>query len=454
MRMLFSTKKALRRILFGVVGVCATAPLVGQSDSRPQRVVALVGGTLIDGSGTQPIHDSVVIVRGDRIDKVGTVESLPVPANAEILSTEGLTVMPGLWDLHVHLLYAGAGDLAGWHRAYTARFEREIMPATAEQMLMAGVTSVRDMGAPPDAIFAVKKRIADGEIPGPTLYAAGPQMTHMPPDWAMFYRWGVAGSDDARRKATQLLDRGADLLKITDAPQMSVEEITAIVREAHARGRIVAAHGRTNEEIRLGLEGGVDEFEHIGVGNTGAEYPPDLVAAFRARVASGRTLYWTPTVGLPLNADYARDNREQLDDPSAYRGLPPDIAGLVHAAVKQFRPQAQPATAAIIKRKIGQLRESGVELIVGTDAGLAGNPHSQATWQELDVWVRDLGIDPMTAIVRATSVPAKLLGVERDSGTIAEGKYADIIAVRGDPLRHIDVLRDPVVVIRHGKRYK
>src|SRR5688500_9899691 len=112
-----------------------------------------------------------------------------------------MTVLPGLWDMHVHLLYAGHTNFQYWHTTYTSRFERDIMPAMAEQTLRAGVTTVRDMGAPPESIFAVKRRLVSGEIPGPTLHAAGPQLTHQPPEWGRFYRWSVSGAGDARAKA-------------------------------------------------------------------------------------------------------------------------------------------------------------------------------------------------------------------------------------------------------------
>jgi imidazolonepropionase-like amidohydrolase len=103
----------------------------------------LVGGTLIDGTGSAPLRDSVVLIRGERIERVGTIVSLPVPNGYEAVSTEGLTVLPGLWDLHVHLMYAGHPDPRHWFDTYTTQFERVIMPASAEQMLMAGVTTVR-----------------------------------------------------------------------------------------------------------------------------------------------------------------------------------------------------------------------------------------------------------------------------------------------------------------------
>jgi hypothetical protein len=210
----------------------------------------------------------------------------------------------------------------------------------------------------------------------------------------------------------------------------------------------VAAHGRTVAEIKIGLEGGVDEFEHIGVGNTGEEYPADVIAALQARVASGRPLYWTPTVGLPLSGDAMRANPESLDDPANYRGLPPLIANDVKQSLAMFRPQ--PAPVAVITRKVAQLKAAGVRLLVGTDAGLAGNFHGQALWQELDAWVRVLGVDALTALRAATSGSASAMGVT-DTGTVVAGKVADIVAVRGDLLRQIDLVRSPAIVVHRGR---
>jgi imidazolonepropionase-like amidohydrolase len=156
------------------------------------------------------------------------------------------------------------------------------------------------------------------------------------------------------------------------------------------------------------------------------------------------------------NYEYIRDNPEWLDDPSWTLGLPDDVVAdirqsLVHwdrLPYFQMTPQRRPTLA----RKFGQLEEAGVILLVGTDSGIPGNFHSQSTWQELDVWVNAFGVDPMEAIRAATYWPALAMGVSGEVGTVTEGKYADVIAVRGDVLRHIARLRDVDIVIKRGAR--
>lgn len=414
--------------------------------------LALVGGTLIDGSLSTPIGNSVILIRDGIIESVGTLNELAIPADYEQISTEGMTVMPGLWDLHVHLLYAGHTNNPYWHEVYTSRFEADIMPATAMQQLQSGVTSVRDLGAPAESVFNLREKIAGGTLSGPGIYAAGPQINRSFPDWARFYRTPVANPEAAAATANALIDSGADILKITNAEAMAVADIRAITDVAHARGIRVTAHGRTDREILMGLEGGVDEFQHIGVTAGSPEYPLEVMDAIRSRVAAGPALYWTPTVGLQLRSAYLAANPEMLDAPANYAGLPEDVIADIKASLSDFAPV--PADADSIVRKVTQLRDAGVELLVGTDAGLAGNFHSQAMWQEMDSWVSILGFDALETIHRATSVAARYMGRQDEAGMVAVGQIADVIAVEGDPTRDMSVLSQPSIVIVGGSRIK
>ena len=147
---------------------------------QTRAVKALVGGTLIDGNGSRPMQNSVVLVEGDRIRAVGQVGSLQVPAGAEVISTEGMTVLPGLWDMHVHLQIVGHADYDHWDKTYPAAFESVIFPAAAKQLLLAGVTSARDLGGPLEPSISTRDRINAGKIPGPTMYVSGPFIQHAP----------------------------------------------------------------------------------------------------------------------------------------------------------------------------------------------------------------------------------------------------------------------------------
>ena len=183
----------------GAILLIAAVATVG---AQPSRRVALVGGTLIDGNGGRPIRNSVVLVEGDRIKAVGTVGTLAVPAGVQVISTEGMSVLPGLWDMHVHTMINGHADYAHWDSTYTNRRTsgRVIMPASAKQLLMAGITSARDLGAPLEESIAVRDAINAGKIPGPTLYVSGPFIQHAPYPGTERFRWGVNGADDARAK--------------------------------------------------------------------------------------------------------------------------------------------------------------------------------------------------------------------------------------------------------------
>ena len=459
-------------ILAAVLVATTTAQQRPGPVSPPGRPIALVGGTLIDGTGAAPVRNSVVLIRGDRIERIGTVGSLAVPAGYDQVSTDGMTVLPGLWDLHVHLMYAGHPNGRYWFDTYTPQFERVIMPAAAQQMLLAGVTTVRDLAAPAREIIAVKKRIASGDIPGPTLYVAGPALTKGGNPNAV-QTINVAGADDARAKTRQLIDQGVDWIKVLNAEQMSAEEYKAIVDEAHARGRKVAAHAFSETEIRMGLAAGIDDFQHLRTQTP--EYAADVAALIRDRVSKGPPLYWTVTAGGngQLNAAYLASNPEFLEDPANFVGLPAELADDVRKAIagrtggaggappaggrggaRGGPAQTQDEVNTIVKRKVAQIRDLGVDVVFGTDVGSWGEVTAQATWMEADLWVRELGMDPMTVLRKMTLDAARMMGADRESGSVAEGKYADVIAVRGDPLRHIDVLRDARVVIKHGRRYK
>jgi imidazolonepropionase-like amidohydrolase len=423
--------------------------------------IALVGGRLIDGFGHAPLRDSVILVEGDRILAVGTVESLPVPADFDVISTEGLDVLPGLWESHAHLMLNGHADYPHWQATYPDRLADEIMPASALQLLLAGITSTRDLGAPLEASTSLKRRLERGEIPGPTVYMSGPFLQAEVEPWQAHYRWAITSVAEARARVRQLDEAGMEIVKLIDQDKMPPDAAWAIVDEAHARGMKVVAHSHRPDEIRVGLRIGVDNFEHTGL-TTAPEYPPDVIAALRERTATGRVaggpLYWTPTVEGLWNFDRTVANPEKLDDDCWHRGLKADTIEDIRRSIT--RPgqlgytQLTPLRKPTLKRKIEQLREAGVVFLVGTDSGIPMTFHCQSTWNELDVLVRVMGLPPMDVLRSATYWPSVMMGVVEDYGTVSAGKKADIIAVRGDVLEYINLLQHVDLVMKHGVIYK
>jgi imidazolonepropionase-like amidohydrolase len=430
----------------------AAAPAASAAD---KPTLALVGGQVIDGYEGPPIQDGVVLIAGDRIVAVGPRGEVSVPPGTPVVDTEGMSVLPGLMDMHVHLMILGHADYEHWDKTYMSRFRDEIMPIAAKQLLMSGVTTVRDLGAPLEDILAVKRRIEKGEIPGPRLFVSGPFIQHKPYfEYESFVRWGVDGPADARAKVQKIVDAGVDVVKLIDQDQMSEDEVAAVVDTAHMAGRPVVAHAHREDEIRIGLEHGVDCFEHTGLA-TEPGYPEDILAGLRKR---NNTLYWCPTIEGLFLADYtARAFPERLDDPAWQRDVPKDIVADIRRSLRNLTSLDYFTLTfrrlPTLPGKFKQLREAGVTLLVGTDSGIPGNFHTDSTWRELDTWVR-LGMTPMQAIAGATRWPARFLKKDKELGTLAPGRYADVIAVRGDVLMHVDLLQRVDVVVKNGVRVK
>ena len=441
-----------RHLLLPLLLLIASLPCTAQ-------VKALVGGTLIDGFGGKPLQNSVIIIENERVKAVGQVGRLQIPTGAEVISTEGMSVLPGLWDMHVHLYINGHSDYTHWDKKYLKSSKDIIMPASAHQLLMAGITSARDLGGPLEASLSVRDRINKGEIPGPTMYMSGPFIQHEPYPGTEAFRWGVKGPVDARAKVQQLVKAGVNCIKLIDQDQMTMEEVMAVVDEAHKNKLKVVGHSHRPEEIRRGMKAGVDCFEHTGLA-AAPEYPEDIIAMIKERTAqmSLGPLFWTPTVEGLYNYEYLRDNPEVLDNTSWHLDLPDSIIADIKQSIAKPGQlgyfQLNPIRKPTLEKKIKQLKEAGVVLLIGTDSGIPMKFHSQSTWNELDVWVNRFGFDPMYTIRAATYWPAVAMGVDKDFGTISEGKYADIIAVRGDVLKHIDLLQDVKMVIKKGKRHK
>ena len=420
--------------------------------SANAEILVLAGGRLIDGYGGPPMENAVIIIEGTTIRTVGTWGTIRIPDGARVIDTNGYTMMPGLMDMHVHLMILGHGDYDYWFKTYASQWRDVVMPISAKQLLMAGITTARDLGAPLEDIVAVKKRIEADEIPGPRLFVSGPFLQHTAPPLEAKFRWEVKGAEDARKKVDIIADGGADVIKMIDQDQMTMDEVKAIVDQAHKRGKTVAAHAHRSEEIRRGLQAGVDCFEHTGLA-TKPGYEEDILQMMRERNA---TLYWCPTMEGLFLYEQTEKYPERIDDQRLRRDLPPEmyldvyksIVSVSHLDYFRLVPRRIPTLA----NKFKQLRESGVTIIVGTDSGIPLNFHFDSTWRELKTMV-DLGMPPMEAIRAATYWPAQLLK-QPNLGTIAPGKLADVIVVDGDPLTDMSSLRHVVKVVKNGKVYK
>ncbi len=416
------------------------------------QTLVLAGGRLIDGYGGKPLENAVIVIEGNTIKEVGPESQVAIPAGARVIDTNGYTVMPGLMDMHVHLMILGHGDYDHWDATYPSQFRDVIMPISAKQLLMAGVTTARDLGAPLEDIVAVKKKIERGEIPGPRMFVSGPFLQKANTPLTKNFRWIVKDAEDARKKVQTIVAGGADVIKLIDQDQMTLDEVKAIVDEAHKLGRHVAAHAHRSDEIRMGLKAGVDCFEHTGLA-TKPGYDDDLLQTIRDRNA---TLFWCPTLeGLFLSGETLQ-NPERIDDQRLKNDLPPALYEDVHRSISD--PQRLDYFRLVSRRiptlanKFRQLRESGVTIIVGTDSGIPLNFHFDSTWRELKT-MADLGMPPMEVIRAATFWPAQLLK-QPNLGTIAPGKLADVIVVDGDPLTDMSSLKHVIHVVKDGKIYK
>ena len=435
--------------------------VVSISASAQQDLKALVGGRLIDGYGGPPLANSVILIKGNIIEAVGTISSLTVPENYQIISTEGMDVLPGLWDSHVHMMLAGHGDYGRWFSKFGERILDEVIPAKGEQFLLSGVTTIRDLGAPLETILEARKRFDNGIYKGPRLLVAGPFLQHKPYPGTEMARWGLDNPRDARDKVNQLADAGVDFIKLIDMDWMDIESARAVVDTAHARGLKVIAHSRRPEEIRIGIELGIDNFEHSGMTSA-----PDYSQATK-NIIMGRTsigedtgvpLYWTPTASYYANYSANIANQEFIDDNCWQRGLNDDMVDDIRASLSQPGHLQHGWLNRIreksVRHKTQELHRLGAVLLVGTDNGIPFNFSCQSTADEVVTLTQDFGLPVMDVIRGASYWPAKLMGVFDRWGTVEKGKYADIIAISGDVLRFPALFKKVDLVIKDGVLYK
>ena len=416
--------------LFAIVA----AATIFSAQSAVPPVVAVRAARLIDGRSAVPIAPAVVLIRGDRIDAVGA--GLPIPSGARVIDLGTATLLPGLIDLHTHLTSTGV------------HWEDELLKTTPGQAalhgaqnaritLMAGFTTCRDMGPTwPFVDIDLRKAIDEGVVPGPRLLASGNYVspTGGAGDARQFsiyvdvpiVRNLADGPDEIRKAVRTNLKQGADFIKILGtgavlskgAPpgsqQYTEEEMHVAVEEAARWGRHVAAHVHGTDGIKAAIRAGVHTVDH------GSMMDDEAVALLRTHHA-----YFVPT--LYTSEAIAADPNVPASE------------------------KARSLEVAELKDRSFQLvLKSGLPIGFATDAAVV--PHGQNA-REFAYRVR-LGQSPMDAIVSATRTAAEIIGWSDRVGTIERGKFADIIAVGGDPLRDITELERVAWVMKGGVVYK
>ena len=241
--------------------IFAGAQIGSATQQRPDKL-ALVGGMLLDGYETPPIHHAAVVIEGNRITAAGPASEIEIPADALVIDTSGKTMLPGLIDLHVHLMILGHGEYVEWWPILEGR-EHEMMAISAKQLLMAGVTTAVDLGAPLE-ILNVRDKINAGEIPGPRMLVSGPWITRAGHQHPSYFQRRISSPEEAAEATRDLIEAGVDLIKTWAG--MTEEDIRAVVDVAHQEGVRVHSHLYAPAALWEAIRAGTDVIQHGGSG--------------------------------------------------------------------------------------------------------------------------------------------------------------------------------------------
>src|SRR5215469_84965 len=418
-------------LLFATLVVASISCPAQQSKPAP-NVTVIHAGHMLDVKTGKTLNDVWVVIDGGKIVRAGT----GAEAAANIIELPNATLLPGLIDAHTHL----TNDPNFGYQELGVSIPKEalIVAKNARVTLEAGFTTVRNVGANGFTDIALRDAINEGMVPGPHIIASGPALSitggHcdqnlLPYEWHAKSDGAADGIEGVQHKVREIIKYGADVIKVCatggvlskgddpQASQYSLEELKAIVADAHRLGRKVAAHAHGAQGILWASEAGVDSIEH-------GSYIDD--AGIKVMKAHGTYLVPTQYLG-----DWMRDNAVRIGLPAMYAGKMKEVT-------------------AISRQNIKKAFDAGVKIAFGTDAAVY--PHGLNA-REFAVYVK-LGMTPLQAIQTATVNAADLLGWSDRIGSLEAGKYADIIAVNGDPTKDVTLLENPVFVMKNGVVYK
>ncbi len=420
------------------VGLLVAGIAAALSAAEPSKVLAVRAGRLIDPRAGTVVPNAVILVENGRVKAVGP--SVPIPAGTTIIDLSGYTVLPGLIDCHTHLVGDSSdADPVTELKSSAAKRAFESVP-NARVTLEAGFTTVRDVGSYRAFVdVALRDAIAKDSFPGPHMYVAGPYVTitggggamsgslapDIPLPWDLDF--GVAdGVDQVRQRVRAIAQHGVDQIKVLatgaflahgsdpHAVEYSYEELRAAVEEAAHKGLKVAAHAHSADGIKNAVRAGVASIEH-------GTYIDD--EGLRMMKERGTFL-----VADVYDAEWIRQAA----------GYPKDFA------------DKQPEGDEIQRQNFKKAVQMGVKIAFGTDAGVY--PHGLNARQF--AWQVRYGQTPMEAIRSATFSASELIGRGNEAGSLEPGKWADLIAVKGDPLRDVSALEAVSFVMKEGKVYK
>lgn len=408
---------------------------------NPAQVTVIRAGTLIDPRADSPLHNQVIVIRGDKVESVGQAGAR-IPAGATVIDLSRATVLPGLIDTHTHILLQGEDPAEGGYDANILKYPLGLRAArgtvAVRRALEEGFTSLRDMETEGAGYLdvGIKQAINDGYIPGPRLFIStraisttgGYPLEGYAPELTMPKGVQVVdGPVEARKAAREQLDHGADWIKVymthrswldkqgnlVSQPTLTVEELKAIVDETHGWKKKVACHAYGGIGLHRALDGGCDSIEH------GLELDDSAIAQMKRQGT-----WYVPTLSV-YYTDWA-----PADTPDGQRD----------------RKRASDHEVSFKKAM-----QAGLKVAFGTDMG--GIKWTEPIAQEFGRMV-EFGMSPMDAIRSATVRAADLLDMQGQIGVIAPGSYADIVAVSGDPLQDINQLERVGFVMKGGQVYK